>query len=146
MSVDSITLWHKRARPSPTEKDFNVQLGCHLEEIGEMLRSIEGEDPFTVNKLRTLEHLVTSAATGFKLGTYSAWIQSRKEFLDSCCDQVVAAVGAAHCANMKVSKAVDIVNQSNWSKFDENGQPYFDENGKVKKGPKYIPPDLEECL
>lgn len=37
MSIESIELWHKRARPEPTDKDFNVQLGCHLEEVVEML-------------------------------------------------------------------------------------------------------------
>jgi len=40
MSVDSIEMWHKRARPNPTDKDFNVQLGCHFEEIVEMLDAL----------------------------------------------------------------------------------------------------------
>ena len=27
MSVDLIELWHQRARPQPTERDFQTQLG-----------------------------------------------------------------------------------------------------------------------
>jgi hypothetical protein len=38
MSVDQIELWHKRARPKPTEGDFNVQLGCDSE-IGTLWRA-----------------------------------------------------------------------------------------------------------
>jgi len=33
MSIDSMYLWHLRARPEPTSRDFDVQLGCHLEEV-----------------------------------------------------------------------------------------------------------------
>jgi len=34
------------------------------------------------------------------------------------------------------------VNHSNWSKFDTDGKPLYDKNGKVLKGPNYAPPDL----
>lgn len=35
---------------------------------------------------------------------------------------------------------------SNMSKADENGQPIFREDGKVLKGPRYFPPDLQKVL
>lgn len=41
--------------------------------------------------------------------------------------------------------ALQEVNRSNWSKF-ENGEPIFDENGKIKKGPNYRPPDLSKFV
>jgi predicted HAD superfamily Cof-like phosphohydrolase len=41
---------------------------------------------------------------------------------------------------------VDIVNTSNWSKFSPEGEPYFDQNGKILKGPNYKAPDLSECV
>jgi hypothetical protein len=47
---------------------------------------------------------------------------------------------------MDIDKGLDIVSTSNWSKFDEQGQPIFDANGKIKKGPRYVPPHLDECV
>jgi hypothetical protein len=67
----------------------------------------------------------------------------RGDFLDSVADQIVTAAGAGHCAGMQVTEAVRRVNSSNWSKYDTNGKPIFDENGKIAKGPNYEPPNLE---
>jgi hypothetical protein len=44
---------------------------------------------------------------------------------------------------MNAAVAVTRVNASNWSKFDVNGTPFFDQNGKILKGPNYHAPDLE---
>ena len=60
----------------------------------------------------------------------------------SLCDQIVTAVGVAHCAGMKIVDGLHEVNRSNWSKFDENGEPILDETRKIIKGPNYTKPDL----
>lgn len=143
-AIESIDLWHKRARPNPTTEDLNVQLGCHFEEIVEMLQALRfvlaTEDEAKVRKaFQGLESL----ATLLKNGRASVIISDRKEFLDSIADQVVTGIGIAHCAHMDGRTAVVRVNQSNWSKFSDEGEPIFDENGKIKKGPRYEPPNLE---
>jgi hypothetical protein len=43
---------------------------------------------------------------------------------------------------MNGPEALRRVNGSNWSKFNDDGQPIFDENGKIAKGPRYERPDL----
>jgi hypothetical protein len=146
MSIEAIALWHKRARPEPTFEDFNVQLGCHFEEITEMLIALEGEDGKSSNKLGDVRLAMMTLAEGFKAGHYKAFPIQRVEFLDSLADQVVTAVGVAHCDKMKMVDAVDEVNSSNWSKFDSNGQPTFTEQGKIKKGPNYRQPNLENFV
>ena len=146
MSIEFIDMWHKRARPHPTDPDFNVQLGCHLEEIVEMLECLHFEHPkfgTSSGGDMTLFRLIGEMADELKANRIKATVVDRKGFLDSLADQIVTAVGAAHCASMNVSEAVRRVNQSNWSKFDEDGHPYFDDNGKIKKGPRYQPPNLE---
>ena len=140
MSIDQIELWHKRARPEPNAKNFNVQLGCHLEEIVEMLAVVNTTHADTLVRARTALNWL---ATSLKNGTATAYITDRKEFLDSLADQIVTAVGTGHCATMKTTEAVAAVNTSNWSKFDKNGQPIFNENSKIAKGPDYMPPNLE---
>jgi predicted HAD superfamily Cof-like phosphohydrolase len=143
MSTEAIELWHKRARPEPTAADFNVQLGCHFEEIQEMGCTIEGDDIIMIKLLDELDSVVSRIAHRLKVGLSTVEITDRKEFLDSIADQVVTGVGAAYCAGMKAADACERVNTSNWSKFDHNGQPIRDANGKIKKGPNYQPPVLD---
>ena len=137
--IDNITLWHKRARPEPTEKDFDVQLGCHIEEFVEMLDSLtiraEGFD----KAIDALEDV----ANGLKAGTLTVSSVDRAELLDSLADQIVTAVGVGHCAKMDMNAAVQEVNDSNWSKFNYKGFPEFDDNGKIKKGERYRKPNLK---
>lgn len=141
MSTEAIELWHKRARPEPTAADFNVQLGCHLEEIVEMMDTLDLLDD--LGAWREAQEVMLMLADWLKKGTVTAQITDRKEFLDSIADQVVTGIGAAYCAGMKGAAACDRVNTSNWSKFDEDGQPIRDANGKITKGPNYQPPVLD---
>ena len=141
MTIEAIELWHKRARPEPTDKDFNVQLGCHFEEIVEMMDTLELSDaPGALSEARDVMYML---ADWLKKGIVSAQITNRKEFLDSIADQVVTGIGAAYCVGIKGAAACERVNTSNWSKFDENGQPIRDANGKITKGPNYQPPVLD---
>lgn len=141
--IDVIELWHQRARPFPTEQDFNVQLGCHLEEIVEMFDTLDFTCDGVTFEATALMAALHDLGMALKLGEVQSRIVNRKEFLDSIGDQVVTAVGAGHCANMKTTEAVRRVNASNWSKFDVDGQPIRNEHGKIAKGPSYMPPDLE---
>ena len=138
--IDNITLWHKRARPEPTEKDFNVQLGCHIEEFVEMLDSLTIRGfPGFFKAIDTIEEI----AEKLKDGSLTVSSVDRGELLDSLADQIVTAVGVGHCAKMDMVAAVQEVNDSNWSKFNYKGFPEFDENGKVKKGERYRKPNLK---
>lgn len=138
MSIDSIELWHRRARPEPTPENLNVQLGCHIEEFIEMLDATKFNGTWT-----NLRYELVLLADRLKANMESAEIVDRKEFLDSLADQIVTAVGVGHCAGMKTSDAVDAVSRSNWSKFDDEGFPIFNERGKIAKGPNYKQPYLE---
>lgn len=150
MTIDCIELWHKRARPTPNEQDFNVQLGCHMEEFVEMIEALRfthknGTGVEMPGKNSMIYQQVKDFADGLKSGRITADIANRKELVDALADQIVTAIGVGHTANMKITKAVDIVTTSNWSKFSPEGQPYFDQNGKILKGPNYVPPALEDC-
>lgn len=145
MSLDIVEMWHSRARPKPTDKDFNVQLGCHFEEVAEMVETLT----FHVDGFSSTAGEMTALYAGLKLfaeklksGEVVATIADRKELLDSLADQVVTAVGVGYCAKMNVPEAVWRVNSSNWTKYDVDGKPIRDANGKIAKGPNYKEPDL----
>lgn len=141
--TDVIELWHQRARPFPTERDFDTQLGCHFEEFVEMLQTLDFECDGTTFEVTPLMAAMHDFANALKSGEVKARIVNREMFLDSICDQIVTAVGAGHCADMKTTEAVRRVNASNWSKFNKDGQPIKNEHGKIAKGPDYVPPDLQ---
>lgn len=47
---------------------------------------------------------------------------------------------------LDLDNAVSLVHNSNMSKLDENGEPIFNEDGKVLKGPNYTKPCKYELL
>jgi predicted HAD superfamily Cof-like phosphohydrolase len=67
------------------------------------------------------------------------------ELLDSLADQIVTAIGVAHMMGFDILGALQEVNRSNFSKF-EDGKAVFDENGKIRKGKDYTPPNLESFV
>jgi hypothetical protein len=140
MSINSIAQWHERARPDPINENFQVQLGCHFEEIHETMSALECNDP---RLLQDAMEAMNTLAVLLKSGAIEMNIIDRKEFLDGLADQVVTAVGTGHCAKMDMRAAVKEVDRSNWSKYDAEGNPIFNENGKIMKGPTYTPPNLE---
>lgn len=140
--IDEITLWHQRARPEVTERSFNVQLGCHIEEFIEMMDAL-GINWDEHEYLSSAMDILDEFSAKLKSGATTAPSVNRKELLDSLADQIVTAVGVGVCAEMDIQSAVQEVNASNWSKFNYRGFPEFDENGKVKKGWKYREPDLK---
>lgn len=142
MSIASIAEWHTRARPSPTDDDLRVQIGCHLEEVVEMLHAIVGADSDSESDRVAALRVLDALADRLKTGRADLAIADRRALLDSIADQVVTAVGVAHCARMKPVEAVVEIDRSNWSKFVD-GLPLRDSHGKIAKGPNYTKPNLE---
>lgn len=138
-------LWMQKAKPEPTEKDLSTQIGVHLEEFSEMLDQM-GHQRFGISvMIQTLSAHVKDVADSLK-AQEGIVIKDRVEFLDSLADQIVTAVGVGHCAGMKIVDALNEVNRSNFSKFDNNGTPILDSNRKIMKGPDYSKPDLSQMV
>lgn len=138
-TVSEIKTWFQKAVPAPSDKNRAVQLGCHFEEVGEMLSAMRLFEPCLRDDLADI-----SSALKKRLAVRCDAVD-RTELLDALCDQIVTAVGVAHMFGMNIEGALTEVNRSNWSKF-VNEAPVFDENGKIAKGPDYTPPDLTEFL
>jgi formate dehydrogenase assembly factor FdhD len=142
MSIEAIHSWHEKARPKPVNKDFQVQLGCHFEEIGEMLDQLSGIDEFSHALVVRANAAIYKLASALKAGSAEVHIIDRCQFLDALADQIVTSVGVGYCARMNISEALRRVNDSNWSKT-VNGEFVRDMHGKIQKSPNYQPPKLE---
>ena len=68
------------------------------------------------------------------------------EVADALTDILYVTYGAGHAFGIDLDKCFDEVQNSNMSKLDDNGEPIYNEFGKVMKGPKYFKPDLSKFL
>lgn len=134
--IKQIIEWFRIAKPNPTAKDIATQIGCHYEEVGEMMQAM-GE-----------------CVLQQKLEYSADWLKSGKAYLgdidkvalcDALCDQIVTAIGVGYMMGFDMEKALAEVIRSNYSKFD-NGQPIFNEHGKIIKGANYTPPNLNNFI
>ena len=68
------------------------------------------------------------------------------EVADALTDILYVTYGAGHAFGINLDKCFDEVQNSNMSKLSENGEPIYNESGKVMKGPNYFKPDLSKFV
>ena len=68
------------------------------------------------------------------------------EVADALTDILYVTYGAGHAFGIDLDKCFDEVQNSNMSKLDKNGDPIYNESGKVMKGPNYFKPDLSKFV
>ena len=69
-----------------------------------------------------------------------------REVADALTDILYVTYGAGHAFGIDLDKCFEEVQNSNMSKLDENGNPIYNESGKVMKGPNYFKPDLSKFV
>lgn len=108
-------------------KDFKSILQEELNEVDEIIKKYEsaGEQPSEEKQVEILTDL-------------SDWLGDMVVYIGTEC--------VKH--GLDLNKTLGIIMQSNFSKLDENGNPIYDERGKVMKGPNYWKPEpkLAEML
>ena len=68
------------------------------------------------------------------------------EVADALTDILYVTYGAGHAFGIDLDKCFDEVQNSNMSKLGENGEPIYNDSGKVMKGPNYFKPDLTKFV
>lgn len=142
LTLSSITQWFKKAKPEPTVQNIIQQTAYHFEEVAEMCEAL-GNQKTADALIEYKEKLLSISAAECEL----LWKRADKVgLLDALCDQVVTAAGVAQYAGMDFDGALTEVNDSNWSKFDDQGNPIINENGKILEGPNYFKPELKKFV
>ncbi|MBE2897805.1 nucleoside triphosphate pyrophosphohydrolase family protein [Pasteurellaceae bacterium 20609_3] len=134
--ITPILDWFRKAVPNPTAANVTTQIGCHFEEVDEMFEAIG----ITPTNISVVSDFLKNADEGYSNKIITDI--DRTALLDSLCDQIVTAIGVAYMLGLDIQGALNEVNASNWSKF-ENGGPVFHPNGKIAKGKNYFEPKLE---
>ena len=68
------------------------------------------------------------------------------EVADALTDILYVTYGAGHAFGIDLDKCFDEVQNSNMSKLNENGEPIYNNDGKVLKGPNYFKPKLSKFV
>ena len=68
------------------------------------------------------------------------------EVADALTDILYVTYGAGHSFGVDLDKCFDEVQRSNMSKLGEDGNPIYNDTGKVMKGPNYSAPDLKKII
>ena len=68
------------------------------------------------------------------------------EVADALTDILYVTYGAGHAFGINLDKCFTEVQSSNMSKLDSNGNPIYNESGKVMKGENFFKPSLSKII
>ena len=128
------------ANDAPGTDRFPVQLGCHLEEVAEMLQEIYVPAPELGQALAEARANLTVAANALKSGHERLVVINPEAFEDSLLDQLVTGTGLLKMRGANVAESVARVDVANFKKFVD-GKPVYKDGGKVGKGPNFWSPE-----
>ena len=137
-SITDIKAWFQAAKPEPTDKDRLTQIGCHYEEVSEMMVACHGDEHLAS---KTVDNCARGYKNFLEEIAFSAQPHDHIELLDALCDQIVTATGVAYMMGFDIDGALKEVIRSNNSKMVD-GKFEFDANGKIQKPSTFSEPDL----
>ena len=128
------------ANDAPGTDRFPVQLGCHFEEVVEMLVELELEDELSQEVANAVASL-TKVADALKTAKVEVGTTNEAAFCDSLLDQRVTGTGLLKMRGVDVAESVARVDVANFTKFVD-GKPLYKEGGKIAKGPNFWNPEF----
>lgn len=70
----------------------------------------------------------------------------RIALLDAIADSIIVLIGTANALNLNLDVAMERVFESNCTKLNSDGRPFYNTHGKVMKGPNFKAPELEDLI
>jgi len=120
--------------------NFN-KVGIFMKTFGQEVKSKPSFSTDKINKLRI--DLIKEELDELKEAMDN---NDLLEVADALTDILYVTYGAGHAFGINLDKCFDEVQNSNMSKLAENGEPIYNESGKVMKGPNYFKPDLTKFV
>jgi predicted HAD superfamily Cof-like phosphohydrolase len=135
--------WLQNCGKEPSPENLSVQIGCHIEEMCEFLRTLECVDMLASKDLRNaihdLEYIGSLAKSRTKMIVFKEG--AREAALDALCDADVTGNGVAYLAGMNKALADLMVLKAHDEKLVD-GKPVILPGGKIGKPEGWKPPDL----
>lgn len=135
------------------QKNKQVQYGCLLEEVCELIETIQyhkgavQDSTIALRRLRSLSDKLKQDDRLLVSFPAADNTEGRIELLDALTDIIQTACSVGVTNGVNVPEGCSRVADSNYSKFDKNGVPIFDENGKIAKNKStYFEPILDDLI
>ena len=120
--------------------NFN-KVGTFMKTFGQEVKNKPSFSTDKINKLRI--DLIVEELEELKEAMNN---KDLLEVADALTDILYVAYGAGHAFGIDLDKCFDEVQNSNMSKLSTNGEPIYNEAGKVMKGPNYFKPNLSKFV
>ena len=120
--------------------NFN-KVGIFMKTFGQEVKSKPSFSTVKINKLRI--DLIKEELDELKEAMNN---NDLLEVADALTDILYVTYGAGHAFGIDLDKCFDEVQNSNMSKLGKNGEPIYNESGKVMKGPNYFKPNLSKFV
>ena len=117
------------------------KVGLFMTTFGQEIKIKSGFSSNKINDLRI--NLIEEELNEFKEAISK---KDLKEVADALTDILYVTYGAGHAFGINLDDCFEEVQKSNMSKLGDDGNPIYNEHGKVMKGPKYFKPDLKKFL
>ena len=117
------------------------KVGLFMTTFGQEVKKKPGFSSDKINNLRI--SLIEEELNEFKDAVSK---KDLKEVADALTDILYVTYGAGHALGINLDNCFEEVQKSNMSKLGDDGEPIYNEHGKVMKGPKYFKPNLKKFL
>lgn len=135
--------WLMACGKQQTMEDLSVQIGCHIEEVCEFMKTLRTDSEGYAKLMDRTRLDLEWFASKLKRRDQFVYIPThlRADALDALCDTDVTGNGIAHLAAFNKDAADREVLSSNDAKLVD-GKPVILEGGKIGKPEGWTPPDL----
>ena len=117
------------------------KVGLFMSTFGQDIKKKASLSSDKINDLRI--NLIEEELNEFKEAVSK---KDLKEVADALTDILYVTYGAGHAFGINLDDCFEEVQNSNMSKLGDDGNPIYNKQGKVMKGPKYFKPDLKKFL
>jgi predicted HAD superfamily Cof-like phosphohydrolase len=135
--------WLKACGKEPTPENLSIQIGCHIEEVCELLACLRTDKEGYAKLMERTRLDLEWFASKLKRQEQFVYIPThlRTDALDALCDTDVTGNGVAYLAGFDKPGADEAVLASNDAKLVD-GKPVILEGGKIGKPEGWKPPEL----
>lgn len=135
--------WLQACGKEPTPENLSVQIGCHLEEVCEFIKTLRTDSEGYAKLMERTRLDLEWFASKLKRREQFVYIPThlRTDALDALCDTDVTGNGVAHLAGFNKPAADEAVLASNDAKLVD-GKPVILEGGKIGKPEGWTAPNL----
>ena len=107
-------------------------------------QEVKTKPSFSTDKINSLRYdLIKEELEELKIAMKN---KDLLEVADALTDILYVTYGAGHAFGIDLDQCFDEVQNSNMSKLGEDGEPIYNESGKVMKGPNYFKPNLSKFV